>query len=219
MASYVGVNISNSANISVAGETRISGESSNANQQGWRGIDISGDSVFAGKGNMSFTMTSNSRSSWMGTFTNATIAGDKNITFQANANGSTSGGVDFTNGSLVSKSGNISFDINGEIITQTSFGLRIQGSKVSGNNVNVEINTKGVDGFLLRDSHITATAGNISANATTTHKGLWISGDTDLNASKNIKLQGVTTNSTTVGADAIKISGNSSSVQVRNNFV
>ncbi|HDL8430947.1 TPA: filamentous hemagglutinin N-terminal domain-containing protein [Yersinia enterocolitica] len=214
MASYVGVNISNSANISVAGETRISGESSNANQQGWRGIDISGDSVFAGKGDMSFTMKSNSRSSWMGTFTNATIAGDKNITFQANANGSTSGGVDFANGSLVSKSGNISFDINGEIITQTSFGLRIQGSKVSGNNVNVEINTKGVDGFLLRDSHVTATAGNISANATTTHKGLWISGDTDLNASKNIKLQGVTTNSTTVGADAIKINGNSSSVQV-----
>ncbi|HHY1462478.1 TPA: filamentous hemagglutinin N-terminal domain-containing protein [Yersinia enterocolitica] len=214
LASYVGVNISNAANISVAGETRITGESSNANQQGWRGIDISGDSVFAGKGDMSFTMKSNSRSSWMGTFTNATIAGDKNITFQANANGSTSGGVDFTNGSLVSKSGNISFDINGEIITQTSFGLRIQGSKVSGNNVNVEINTKGVDGFLLRDSHVTATAGNISANATTTHKGLWISGDTDLNASKNINLQGVTTNSTTVGADAIKMSGNSSSVQV-----
>lgn len=214
MASYVGVNISNSANISVAGETRISGESSNANQQGWCGIDISGDSVFAGKGNMSFTMTSNSRSSLMGTFTNATITGDKNITFQANTNGSSSGGVDFTNGSLVSKSGNISFDINGEIITQTSFGLRIQGSKVSGNNVKVEINTKGVDGFLLRDSHVTATAGNISANTTTTHKGLWISGDTDLNASKNINLQGVTSNSTTVGADAIKISGNSSSVQV-----
>ncbi|EOB3112113.1 filamentous hemagglutinin N-terminal domain-containing protein, partial [Yersinia enterocolitica] len=214
LASHVGVNISNAANITVAGETRITGESSNANQQGWRGIDISGDSVLVGKGNMSFTMISNSKSSWMGTFTNATIAGDKNITFQANANGSTSGGVDFTNGSLVSKSGNISFDINGEITTQTSVGLRVQGSQISGNNVNVEINTKGVDGLLLRDSHVTATAGNISANATTTHKGLWISGNTNLNASKNISLQGVTTNSTTAGADAIKMSGNSSSVQV-----
>ncbi|HDL6958134.1 TPA: filamentous hemagglutinin N-terminal domain-containing protein [Yersinia enterocolitica] len=214
LASHVGVNISNAANVTVAGETRITGESSNANQQGWRGIDISGDSVLVGKGNMSFTMISNSKSSWMGTFTNATIAGDKNITFQANANGSTSGGVDFTNGSLVSKSGNISFDINGEITTQTSFGLRVQGSQISGNNVNVEINTKGVDGLLLRDSHVTATAGNISANATTTHKGLWISGNTNLNASKNISLQGVTTNSTTAGADAIKMSGNSSNVQV-----
>lgn len=213
-ASQVGVNISNAANITVVGETRITGESSNANQQGWRGIDISGDSVFAGKGNISFTMISNSKSSWMGTFTNVTIAGDKNITFHANANGSTSGGVDFTNGSLFSKSGNIAFDINGEIITQTSFGLRIQGSQVSSNNVNVEVNTKGVDGLLLRDSHVTAIAGNISANATTTHKGLWISGNTNLDASKNISLQGVTTNSTTVGADAIKMSGNSSSVQV-----
>lgn len=188
VASQVGVNISNAANISVVGETRITGESSNANQQGWRGIDISGDSVFTGKGNMSFTMKSNSKSSWMGTFTNATIAGDKNITFQAKANGTTSGGVDFTNGSLVSKSGNISFDINGEIITQTSFGLRIQGSQVSGNNVNVEINSTGANGFLLSDSYVTATAGNINANATSTNRGIIIRQNTTLSAQKELIL-------------------------------
>ncbi|MBX9479419.1 filamentous hemagglutinin N-terminal domain-containing protein [Yersinia enterocolitica] len=188
LASQVGVNISNAANITVAGETRITGKSSNANQQGWRGIDISGDSVLTGKGNMSFAMTSNSKSSWMGTFTNATIVGDENITFQANANGSTSGGVDFTNGSLVSKFGNISFDINGEITTQTSFGLRIQDSQVSGNNVNVEIKSTGANGFLLRDSHVTATAGNIKAGVISSNNGVFIGQNATLNAHKDLVL-------------------------------
>ncbi|WP_038930452.1 hypothetical protein, partial [Yersinia pestis] len=36
LASQVGVNISNAANISVAGETVISGVSSNSRGQGWR---------------------------------------------------------------------------------------------------------------------------------------------------------------------------------------
>ncbi|WP_038942623.1 hypothetical protein, partial [Yersinia pestis] len=72
-------------------------------------------------------------------------------------------------------------------------------------------NVTGVDGFLLRDSHVTATSGDINANANTINKGIWISGKTNLNASGNVNLHGVTTNSAYAGADAIKISGNSSS--------
>ncbi|WP_038953295.1 hypothetical protein, partial [Yersinia pestis] len=46
------------------------------------------------------------------------------------------------------------------------------------------------------------------------NKGIWISGKTNLNASGNVNLHGVTTNSAYAGADAIKISGNSSSNNV-----
>lgn len=67
---------------------------------------------------------------------------------------------------------------------------------------------------LLRDSHVTATSGDINANANTINKGIWISGKTNLNASGNVNLHGVTTNSAYAGADAIKISGNSSSNNV-----
>ena len=214
VASQVGVNISNSANIIVAGKTRITGESSNANRQGWRGIDISGGSVLTGAGDMLFTMISNSKSSWMGTFTNATVISDKNITFQANTNGSASGGIDFTNGNVVAKSGSVLLDVNGGVITQTNYGLRVQNSQISGDNINVGVNVTGANGFLLKDSNITAVAGNISTNATTNNKGIFISGNTNLNASSNIKLQGITTNSTVAGADAIIIKGNTSSIQV-----
>lgn len=82
LASQVGVNISNAANISVAGETVISGVSSNSRGQGWRGIDISNNSILTGVGNMTFSIGSNSNVSWMGAFTNATITSDKNIIFQ-----------------------------------------------------------------------------------------------------------------------------------------
>ncbi|WP_174634719.1 filamentous hemagglutinin N-terminal domain-containing protein [Yersinia thracica] len=214
VASLIGVNIINSANFSVAGETRITGESSNVNERGWRGIDISEDSVLTGSGNMSFIMKSNSNRSLMGTFTNATITSDKDIIFQANANGGVSGGVEFTNGSVSSKSGNISFDINGEILTQSNYGLGILDSNVSGNNVNFNINVSGVNGFLSRNSNLTATAGDINANATTTAKGLWFSDETNVSASGNINLKGVTSNATVAGADAIKIGGNASSVLV-----
>ncbi|MFA3777684.1 filamentous hemagglutinin N-terminal domain-containing protein [Yersinia sp. 1652 StPb PI] len=214
VASQIGVSISHAANISVAGETRIAGESSHANGQGWRGVDISDDSVLTGSGNILFALKSNSKSSWVGTFTNATITGDKDITFLVNTNGSAYGGMDFINGSIYSKSGNVLFDINGDIFTQANLGLRIKESQVSGNNVKLNINITGVDGLLLRDSNLTATAGNIDVNATTTNKGLWISGNTNINASGDINLKGVTTNSTVAGADAIRISGNSSSVQV-----
>ncbi|WP_156168679.1 filamentous hemagglutinin N-terminal domain-containing protein, partial [Yersinia pekkanenii] len=216
VASLIGVSITNSANISVAGETSIIGESSNVNGQGWRAIDISDNSVLTGSGNMSFTMKSNSNSSWMGTFTNATITSDKDIRFQANASGNNgvSGGVDIANGNISSKLGDISFDINGDIFTQINLGLRIQDSQVSANNVNVKINVTGVDAFLFRDSNLTTTAGDINANVTTTDKGIWFSGNTNVKASGNINLQAVTSNSTTAGAEAIKISGNASSVLV-----
>uniref|UniRef100_UPI000A41F700 two-partner secretion domain-containing protein n=1 Tax=Yersinia kristensenii TaxID=28152 RepID=UPI000A41F700 len=215
VASQIGVSITNSANISVAGETRITGESSNVNGQGWRAIDISDNSVLTGAGNMLFTMKSNSNSSWMGTFTNATITSDKDIRFQASANNDgVSGGVDFTNGNISSNSGNISFDINGDILSQINLGLRILDSQVSANNVNFNINVTGVDAFLFRDSNLTATVGDINANVTTTAKGIWFSGNTNVKASGNINLQGVTSNSTTAGAEAIKISGNASSVLV-----
>ncbi|MBW5815991.1 filamentous hemagglutinin N-terminal domain-containing protein [Yersinia kristensenii] len=215
VASQIGVNITNSANISVAGETRITGESSNVNGQGWRAIDISDNSVLTGAGNMLFTMKSNSNSSWMGTFTNATITSDKDIRFQASANNDgVSGGVDFTNGNISSKSGNISFDINGDIFSQINLGLRILDSQVSANNVNFNINVTGVDAFLFRDSNLTAIAGDINANVTTTAKGIWFSGNTNVKASGNINLQGVTSNSTTAGAEAIKINGNASNVLV-----
>ncbi|ATX62757.1 two-partner secretion domain-containing protein [Yersinia hibernica] len=214
VASLTGVNITNSANVFAAGETHITGESSNLNGQGWRGIDVSEDSILTGSGNMSFSMKSNSNSSWMGTFTNATITGDKNIIFQANANGGASGGVDFTNGRVFSKSGNVSFDINGKIITQANYGLQILNSNVSGNNVNFNINVSGVSGLLFRDGNLTATAGDITANATTTAKGVWFSGEANVSASGNINLNSTTSNSTAAGAEAIKISGNSSSVLV-----
>ncbi|MDA5480694.1 filamentous hemagglutinin N-terminal domain-containing protein [Yersinia intermedia] len=214
VASHIGVSISNAANISVAGETRITGESSNANGQGWRGVDMSEDSILTGVGNILFALKSNSKISWMGTFANVTIIGDKDITFQANANGSTYGGVDIVNGNISSKSGNILFDVNGDILTQANYGLRIRDSQVGGGNVNFGINVTGVDGLLFRDGDLTATAGDINVNATTTNKGIWISGNTNVNASGDINLQGMTSNSTYAGADAIKISGNSSSVQV-----
>lgn len=63
VASHIGVSISNAANISVAGETRITGESSNANGQGWRGVDISEDSVITGVSDILFALKSNSKSS------------------------------------------------------------------------------------------------------------------------------------------------------------
>lgn len=214
VASLIGVNITHAANFSVAGETRITGESSNVNGQGWRGIDISEDSVLTGSGNMSFVMKSNSNSSLMGTFTNSTITSDKDIIFQGNANGSASGGVDLTNTRVSSQSGNVSFYINGEIITQTNYGLQIVNSNVSGNNVDFNINVSGVDGFIFRDSHLTATAGDINANATTTAKGIWLSGESNVSASGNINLNGVTSNSTVAGAETIKISGNASNVLV-----
>ncbi|MFB5188066.1 filamentous hemagglutinin N-terminal domain-containing protein [Yersinia intermedia] len=214
VASHIGVSISNAANISVAGETRITGESSNANGQGWRGVDISEDSVITGVSDILFALKSNSKSSWMGKFANVTIIGDKDITFQANANGSAYGGVDIVNGNISSKSGNILFDVNGDILTQANYGLRIRDSQVGGGNVNFGINVTGVDGLLFRDGDLTATAGDINVNATTTNKGIWISGNTNVNASGDINLQGMTSNSTYAGADAIRISGNSSSVQV-----
>ncbi len=216
VASLIGVSITNAVNISVAGETRITGESSNVNRQGWRGIDVSDNSVLTGAGNMSFTMKSNSNSSWMGTFTNATITSDKDIIFQANVSGDNgvSGGVDIINGNISSKSGNISFDINGDIFTRANLGLRILDSQVSANNVNFNINVTGVDAFLFRDSNLTAIAGDINANVTTTAKGIWFSGNTNVKASGNINLQGVTSNSTTAGAEAIKINGNASNVLV-----
>lgn len=215
LASQVGINISHAANITVAGETHITAESSNPNGQGWRSVDISDDSVITGEGNMFFTFKSNSKISWLGALTNATIAGENNITFKAVTNGSVYGGMDISHGNISSKSGNVLFDINGDVIDRATYGLRIQNSQVSGSNVNFEINTPNVDGFLLRDSQVTTNVGNISANATTTtNKGLWISGNTHINANGDIKLQGATTHSSFLGADAVKIDGDSSRVQV-----
>ncbi|MFV8797915.1 filamentous hemagglutinin N-terminal domain-containing protein, partial [Yersinia sp. LJYL362] len=215
VASQVGVNISNSANISVKGETRITGESSNANWQGWRGIDISEDSVLTGAGNISFVMKSNSKNAWMGAFSNTTVTSDKDITFQGNTNNDGSyGGIDFNNGSISSKSGNVSFYLNGDFITQSYYGIKIQDAQISANNFNVESHITGVDGLFIRDSNVTATSGDINANTTTTNKGVFISGDTNISASGNIILQGVSTNSTLAGTDAIKISGNASSILV-----
>ncbi|WP_444823303.1 two-partner secretion domain-containing protein [Yersinia pseudotuberculosis] len=212
LASQVGVNISNAANISVAGETVISGVSSNSRGQGWRGIDISNNSILTGVGNMTFSIGSNSNVSWMGSFTNATITSDNNIIFQGT--GSSSGGVDFVNSRILSKSGRVLFDINGNIVVKNVYGLRVNNSQISAKDVKFAVNVTGVDGFLLRDSHITATSGDINANANTINKGIWISGKTNLNASGNVNLHGVTTNSAYAGADAIKISGNSSSNNV-----
>ncbi|MFL4558848.1 filamentous hemagglutinin N-terminal domain-containing protein, partial [Yersinia kristensenii] len=216
VASLIGVSITNSVNIFVAGETRITGESSNGNRQGWLGIDVSDNSVLTGTGNMSFVMKSNSNSSWMGMFTNATITSDKNIIFKASANthDGVAGGVGFSNGIISSKLGDISFDINGDIFSQVNLGLRMLDSQVSANNVNFNINVTGVDGFLFRDSNLTATSGDINANVTTTAKGIWFSGNTNVKASGNINLKGITSNSTTAGAEAIKIMGNASSVLI-----
>lgn len=207
VASLVGVNISNAANITVAGETRISGESSNSNGQGWRSIEISGNSTLVGKGNITFTLISNSKTAWMGSFSNTIITSDNNILFQAN--GTAWGGLAFNSSKLTSSSGNVAINLNGTIITASSQGVNFNnGSLVSGQHVNVESHITGADSFLLANSRIVATAGDINANSTTTNKGMWISGNSSLNASGNVVLQGVTTGAL-AGADGIKISGNS----------
>ncbi|MBS0054396.1 filamentous hemagglutinin N-terminal domain-containing protein [Yersinia sp. Marseille-Q3913] len=207
VASQVGVNISNSATVFATGKIDIIGESSNTNGQGWRGIDISGGSTLTGASNMAFNFKSNSKTSWMGSFSNATITSDKDITFQVN--GSAIGGVDIINSNISSRSGNISFNVTGNIITSGLDGLRINGSQVSGKNIKFESNITGADGVLLKNSNITATSGDISANVTTNNKGVFILGNTNINASNNINLTAKTSNSTFAGADAIKIIGNS----------
>ncbi|MDN0104222.1 filamentous hemagglutinin N-terminal domain-containing protein [Yersinia bercovieri] len=212
VASQVGVNISNGATIFAAGKIDVTGESSNANGQGWRGIDISGGSTLTAADNMEFDFKSNSKTSWMGTLSNATITSDKDIIFQVN--GRAIGGVDIITSNISSKSGTILFDITGDIITTGLDGLRLDGSQVSGKGIKFEANITGADGFLLKNSNITATSGDISANVTTNNKGVFILGDSNINASGNINLTAKTSNSMFTGADAIKIRGNSSSEYV-----
>ncbi|ATM96959.1 adhesin [Yersinia frederiksenii] len=204
-ASQVGVNISNAANITVAGETRITGESSNLNGQGWRSIEISDNSAIVGKGNVAVTLISNSKTAWMGVFSNTTITSDKNVTFQAKGNAW--GGVAFNSSKLTAKAGDVFINLNGNIISESNQGVNFShGSQVSGQKVNVESHLTGADGVLLSNSNIVATLGDINMNTTTTNKGVWISENSSLNASGNIALQGVTMG-LLAGADAIKISG------------
>ncbi|CNJ12344.1 adhesin [Yersinia frederiksenii] len=207
VASQVGVNISNAANITVAGETRIAGESSNSNGQGWRSVEISGNSTIIGKGDIIFAITSNSKTAWMASFSNTTITSDKNIIFQAN--GTTWGGLAFNSSKLTSLLGNVSINLNGSIMTASNKGVDFNsGSLVSGQYVNIESHITGADGFLLANSRIIATAGDINANSTTTNKGIWISGNSSLNANGNIALQGITTG-LLAGTEGIKIGGDS----------
>ncbi|MDN0111064.1 filamentous hemagglutinin N-terminal domain-containing protein [Yersinia mollaretii] len=208
MTSQVGVNLSNAANITAAGEVHISGESSNINGQGGRGIEITDNSSITGSGNMTFTMNSNAKSAWMGSFTNVTIAGDKEVKFVAN--GTALGGVSLNNSTISAKSGDLSIQLQGEVLTATNQGIYLNGSQVSGQSIRLESHVTGADGILLNGSHINATSGNINANATTTHKGIGISGNSTLRASGNIALNGKTT-AIAAGADGIKIRGSSTS--------
>lgn len=55
--------------------------------------------------------------------------------------------MDFVNGSVLSKSGSILFDINGNIVVQNAYGLRVNNSQLSAKDVKFAVNVTGVDGF------------------------------------------------------------------------
>lgn len=58
--------------------------------------------------------------------------------------------MDFVNGSVLSKSGSILFDINGNIVVQNAYGLRVNNSQLSAKDVKFAVNVTGVDGFTKR---------------------------------------------------------------------
>ncbi|WP_145579390.1 two-partner secretion domain-containing protein [Yersinia massiliensis] len=210
VASQVGVNISQSANITVAGEAKILGESSNSNGQGWRGIEISDNSTLASAGNMTFVLTSNSKATWVSSFSNATISSEKNISFQAN--GSAWGGMAFDDSTITAHSGDITIHFNGTILTPTNQAVMFNGSTVSGQNISLEAKVSGAEGISLSNSQLTATLGDINANVTSTNKGVWLNSNTTLGANGNIALVGITSGSET----GITIQGNSDAL--RNNI-
>lgn len=205
MASQVGVNISHAANIIVAGETHISSETSNANEQGWCTIDMSDNSSITSAGNITFAMNSNSKIAWMGMFHDITLVSEEDITFQANGNAW--GGMVFNKSKIIANSGNLYFNINGDVISRANKGVYFNASDASGKNVKIESHVIGADAFLLFDGSITATSGDINTNVTTTHKGIWLSGNSSVNAHRNINMKGMTTGMQ-ADADGIKISGN-----------
>ncbi|WP_145587879.1 two-partner secretion domain-containing protein [Yersinia aldovae] len=206
-ASQVGVNISHAANITAAGEVHISGESSNANEQGWRGVDISDGSSIVSAGDMIFEINSNSKIAWMGAFNNVSIVSGKDLAFKANGNAW--GGIVFKNSKVTANSGDLSFSVNGDVISGANKGIYLNASHASGENINIKSHVTGADAFLLFDGSMTATSGNINANVTTTHKGIWISGNSSVNAHKDINMKGITTGMQ-ADADGINISGNTS---------
>ncbi|CNH71009.1 putative adhesin [Yersinia massiliensis] len=210
VASQVGVNISQSANITVAGEAKILGESSNSNGQGWRGIEISDNSTLASAGNMTFVLTSNSKATWVSSFSNATISSEKNISFQAN--GSAWGGMAFDDSTITAKSGDVAIRFNGTILTSTNQAVMLNGSTVSGQNISLEAKVSGAEGISLNNSQVTATLGDINANVASTNKGIWLNSNTTLGANGNIALVGITSGNET----GITIQGHSDAL--RNNI-
>ncbi|HFT5239299.1 TPA: filamentous hemagglutinin N-terminal domain-containing protein [Yersinia enterocolitica] len=195
VASQIGVNISQSANITVVGEAKILGESSNSNGQGWRGIEISDNSTLASAGNMTFVLASNSKATWVSSFSNATISSEKNISFQAN--GSAWGGLAFDDSTITAKSGDVDIRFNGTILTSTNQAVLLNGTTVSGQHVSLASNVSGADGILLNNSQVTATLGDIHANVTSTNKGIWLNSNTTLGATGDISFVGITSGSDT----------------------
>lgn len=55
--------------------------------------------------------------------------------------------MDFVNSRILSKSGRVLFDINGNIVVKNVYGLRVNNSQLSAKDVKFAVNVTGVDGF------------------------------------------------------------------------
>ncbi|WP_145490627.1 two-partner secretion domain-containing protein [Yersinia rohdei] len=217
VASQIGVNITNSANITVAGKTHISGESSNANGQGWRGIDISGNSTLTGQGDVIFNLTSNSKTAWIGSFTNTAIVSGGDIIF--NVNGAALGGLEFNYSNLTANSGNIAIKLNGNVISSANPGIYLNVSQVSAQQIGLESYATGAGGIVLENSTLTSVAGDINAHASAINKGVWIKGNSTLTSNRDVVLVG----KSTVPGEGVIINGSAnnsrSNVVARRNII